>query len=112
MKTDIEIARETKLNKIEDVAEKLGVPRDEVQNYGRYIAKVPIHLIDKKEMEKHNLILVSAITPNKAGVGKTTVSIGLSLGLNKIGKKKTSSCSHITPSVIPPALADEAACFF
>ena len=87
MKTDIEIARETKLNKIEDVAEKLGVPRDEVQNYGRYIAKVPIHLIDKKEMEKHNLILVSAITPNKAGVGKTTVSIGLSLGLNKNGKK-------------------------
>ena len=87
MKTDIEIARETKLNKIEDVAEKLGVPRDEFQNYGRYIAKVPIHLIDKKEMEKHNLILVSAITPNKAGVGKTTVSIGLSLGLNKIGKK-------------------------
>ena len=44
MKTDIEIARETKLNKIEDIAEKLGVPRDEVQNYGRYIAKVPIHL--------------------------------------------------------------------
>ena len=77
MKTDIEIARETKLNKIEDIAEKLGVPRDEVQNYGRYIAKVPIHLIDKKEMDKHNLILVSAITPNKAGVGKTTVSIGL-----------------------------------
>ena len=74
-------------DRIEDVAEKLGVPRDEVQNYGRYIAKVPIHLIDKKEMEKHNLILVSAITPNKAGVGKTTVSIGLSLGLNKIGKK-------------------------
>ena len=62
MKTDIEIARETKLNKIEDIAEKLGVPRDEVQNYGRYIAKVPIHLIDKKEMDKHNLILVSAIT--------------------------------------------------
>lgn len=86
MKTDIEIARETKLNKIEDVAEKLGFPRRS-QNYGRYIAKVPIHLIDKKEMEKHNLILVSAITPNKAGVGKTTVSIGLSLGLNKIGKK-------------------------
>ena len=48
MKTDIEIARETKLNKIEDIAEKLGVPRDEVQNYGRYIAKVPIHLIDNK----------------------------------------------------------------
>ena len=99
MKTDIEIARETKLNKIEDIAEKLGVPRDEVQNYGRYIAKVPIHLIDKKEMDKHNLILVSAITPNKAGVGKTTVSIGLSLGLNKIGKK--AFCALREPSLGP-----------
>lgn len=99
MKTDIEIARETKLNKIEDIAEKLGVPRDEVQNYGRYIAKVPIHLIDKKEMDKHNLILVSAITPNKAGVGKTTVSIGLSLGLNKIGKKAVVALRE--PSWVP-----------
>ena len=102
MKTDIEIARETKLNKIEDVAEKLGVPRDEVQNYGRYIAKVPIHLIDKKEMEKHNLILVSAITPNKAGVGKTTVSIGLSLGLNLIDKKEMEKHNLILVSAITP----------
>ena len=87
MKTDIEIARETQLDRIEEVAEKLGVPRDEVQNYGRYIAKIPTHLIDRKKVDAHNLILVSAITPNKAGVGKTTVSIGLALGLNKIGKK-------------------------
>lgn len=87
MKTDIEIARETELRKIKDVAENLGVPRDEVQNYGRYIAKVPIHLIDKEKMDKHNLILVTAITPTKAGIGKTTVSIGLALGLNRIGKK-------------------------
>ena len=87
MKSDIEIARETDLRKIKEVATTLGIPREEVQNYGRYIAKVPIHLIDKKQMDEHNLILVTAITPTKAGIGKTTVSIGLALGLNKIGKK-------------------------
>ena len=87
MKSDIEIARETDLRKIKEVATMLGIPREEVQNYGRYIAKVPIHLIDKKQMDQHNLILVTAITPTKAGIGKTTVSIGLALGLNKIGKK-------------------------
>lgn len=87
MKSDIEIARETDLRKIKEVATTLGIPREEVQNYGRYIAKVPIHLIDKKQMDLHNLILVTAITPTKAGIGKTTVSIGLALGLNKIGKK-------------------------
>jgi len=85
MKSDIEIARETDLRKIKEVATTLGIPREEVQNYGRY--KVPIHLIDKKQMDQHNLILVTAITPTKAGIGKTTVSIGLALGLNKIGKK-------------------------
>ena len=87
MKSDIEIARETDLRKIKEVATTLGIPREAVQNYGRYIAKVPIHLIDKKQMDQHNLILVTAITPTKAGIGKTTVSIGLALGLNKIGKK-------------------------
>lgn len=87
MISDIEIARETDLRKIKEVATTLGIPREEVQNYGRYIAKVPIHLIDKKQMDQHNLILVTAITPTKAGIGKTTVSIGLALGLNKIGKK-------------------------
>ena len=87
MKSDIEIARETDLRKIKEVATTLGIPREEIQNYGRYIAKVPIHLIDKKQMDQHNLILVTAITPTKAGIGKTTVSIGLALGLNKIGKK-------------------------
>ena len=56
-------------------------------NYGRYIAKIPIHLIDEEKIRQHNLILVTAITPTKAGIGKTTVSIGLALGLNKIGKK-------------------------
>ena len=87
MRTDIEIARETPLKKIKEVATEIGIPREEVQNYGRYIAKVPIHLIDEQKIKKHKRILVTAITPNKAGVGKTTVSIGLALGLNRIGKK-------------------------
>ena len=87
MKSDIEIAREVSLRKIKDFATGLGIPREEVQNYGRYIAKIPIHLIDEEKIRQHNLILVTAITPTKAGIGKTTVSIGLALGLNKIGKK-------------------------
>lgn len=87
MKSDIEIAREVSLCKIKEVASGLGIPREEVQNYGRYIAKIPNHLINEQKIKEHNLILVTAITPNKAGVGKTTVSIGLALGLNKIGKK-------------------------
>ena len=87
MKSDIEIAREVSLRKIKEIATGLGIPREEVQNYGRYIAKIPIHLIDEEKIRQHNLILVTAITPKKAGIGKTTVSIGLALGLNKIGKK-------------------------
>ncbi len=87
MKTDIEIARETSLKKIEDIANNIGIPSDEINNYGKYIAKLPLSLIDEEKVKKSNLILVTAITPTKAGIGKTTVSIGLSLGLNKIGKK-------------------------
>ena len=87
MKSDIEIAIEVSLRKIKEIATGLGIPREEVQNYGRYIAKIPIHLIDEEKIRQHNLILVTAITPTKAGIGKTTVSIGLALGLNKIGKK-------------------------
>ena len=87
MKSDIENAREVSLRKIKEIATGLGIPREEVQNYGRYIAKIPIHLIDEEKIRQHNLILVTAITPTKAGIGKTTVSIGLALGLNKIGKK-------------------------
>ena len=87
MKSDIEIAREVSLRKIKEIATGLGIPREEVQNYGRYIAKIPIQLIDEEKIRQHNLILVTAITPTKAGIGKTTVSIGLALGLNKIGKK-------------------------
>ena len=87
MKSDIEIARETSLKRIEEIAGSIGVPTDEINNYGKYIAKLPLSLIDEEKIKKSNLILVTAITPTKAGIGKTTVSIGLSLGLNRIGKK-------------------------
>lgn len=87
MKSDIEIARSIELKKIKQVAEGVGIPREEVENYGRYIAKIPTNLIDEEKVKKSNLILVTAITATKAGIGKTTVSIGLALGLNKIGKK-------------------------
>ena len=86
MKSDIEIARETSLKRIEEIAGSIGVPVDEVNNYGKYIAKLPLSLIDEEKIKKSNLILVTAITPTKAGIGKTTVSIGLTLGLNRIGK--------------------------
>lgn len=87
MKSDIQIARETPLQNIEEIAENVGIPRHEVISYGKYMAKIPLNLIDQKRVEESNLILVTAITPTKAGIGKTTVSIGLALGLNKIGKK-------------------------
>lgn len=86
MKSDIQIARETPLTKVKDVAESIGIPREEVINFGRHMAKIPLELLDEEKIAKSNLILVTAITPTKAGIGKTTVSIGLALGLNKIGK--------------------------
>ncbi len=86
MKSDIEIARECKLERIEKIASRIGIPEDEVLNYGKYIAKIPVELIDEEKIKTNKLILVTAITPTKAGIGKTTVSIGLALGLNKIGK--------------------------
>ena len=87
MKTDIEIARECELANIDDVARCINIPVDALEYYGRHIAKVPESLIDDEKAKNSNLILVTAITPTKAGIGKTTVSIGLALGLNKIGKK-------------------------
>lgn len=87
MKSDIEIARSIRLQPIRQIAEGLGIPEDELEPYGKYIAKVPEQLIDEEKIRQHKLILVTAITPTKAGIGKTTVSVGLALGLNKIGKK-------------------------
>ncbi len=87
MKTDIEIAREATLLPISEVAAKIDIPAEELECYGKHIAKISHTKIDENKVAKSNLILVTAITPTKAGIGKTTVSIGLALGLNKIGKK-------------------------
>lgn len=87
MKSDIAIAREIELQRIEQIAESIGLPPEQIEPYGRHIAKVPLSYLDEEKVKKNNLILVTAITPNKAGVGKTTVSISLALGLNQIGKK-------------------------
>lgn len=87
MKTDIEIAQETTLRPIEEIAKELNVDASLTEPYGHYIAKLSLKAIDEERMKRHNLILVTAISPTKAGIGKTTVSVGLALGLNKIGKK-------------------------
>ena len=87
MKSDIEIARSIKLKDIREIADGVGFPQEEVFNYGKHIAKIPYKLIDDNKAKKSHLILVTAITATKAGVGKTTVSIGLGMGLNHIGKR-------------------------
>ena len=84
MKTDLEIAHSTTLKNIDEVAATMQIPTDELEHYGKYIAKLPLHLMKK---QKGKLILVTAITATRAGIGKTTVSIGLALGLNKIGRR-------------------------
>ena len=99
MKSDIQIARETNLAEIEQIAQSVEINPKELERYGKYIAKVPLKLIDNQRAEKSNLILVTAITPTKAGNGKTTVSIGLTLGLNKIGKRAV--CALREPSLGP-----------
>ena len=86
MKTDIEIARSVKMRRITEIAENIGIPEEKVEQYGHYMAKVPHSLINEEKIAKSKLVLVTAISATKAGIGKTTVSVGLALGLNKIGK--------------------------
>lgn len=87
MKTDIEIARETELKPISEVAEGLGLDTAKLEPYGHFVAKLPRDIVPDDKAKNGKLILVTAITPTKAGVGKTTVSVGLALGMNRIGKK-------------------------
>lgn len=89
MKTDIEIANSIEIKPIYEIADKLGIDRDLLEPYGRYKAKLPLSLIDKSKIDGKKLILVSAISPTPAGEGKTTISIGLTEGLNRIGKQAT-----------------------
>jgi len=82
---DIDIARNAKLKPIQEIGSKMGIRADDLELYGKYKAKIPLSYIDRKKVDQSNLILVSAISPTPAGEGKTTMSIGLSQGLNKIG---------------------------
>ena len=89
MASDIQIAQSIELKHIKHIAAKLNIGEDDLEMYGKFKAKLPLSLIDKKKVEKGNLILVSALSPTPAGEGKTTMSIGLTQGLNKIGKQTT-----------------------
>jgi formate--tetrahydrofolate ligase len=89
MKHDIEIAQQARIRPIGEIAEILGIPRDELELYGKYKAKIPLSFIDEEKIKKSKLVLVTAITPTPAGEGKTTTSIGLTQALNVIGKKAT-----------------------
>lgn len=85
--TDIEIAQSITPTHIKIIAKKINVDEDNLELYGKYKAKLPLHLINEEKIKSSKLILVTALTPTPAGEGKTTVSIGLNEGLNKIGKK-------------------------
>ncbi|GAL67921.1 formate--tetrahydrofolate ligase [Jejuia pallidilutea] len=87
--TDLEVAKNVTLKHISQIAEIFGIQQNHIEMYGNYKAKLPLHLIDKTKAQNSNLILVSAISPTPAGEGKTTMSIGLSEGLNRLQKKTT-----------------------
>ena len=85
--TDIEIARNTKLEKIDEIAKTLGLNEEDIESYGKYKAKISNEVLEKRKNKKDgNLILVTAISPTPLGEGKTTVSIAIADGLRKIGK--------------------------
>ena len=75
------------MKKITGIAAGIGIPEEKIEQYGHYMAKIPVELTDEEKVKNSRLILVTAITATKAGIGKTTASIGLALGLNRIGKK-------------------------
>jgi len=85
--TDLEIAKSVQPTHIKEIASKVNIKEENLEYYGKYKAKLPIQLIDENKVEQSNMILVTAITPTPAGEGKTTTSIGLSDGLNKIGQE-------------------------
>lgn len=89
MASDIEIARKIKLKPIQEISDQLGIKRDDLQLYGKYKAKIPLHYINKNVISRKNLILVTAISPTPAGEGKTTMSIGLTQGMNRLGHQTT-----------------------
>ncbi len=99
MPSDIEIARTVVLEPIQKVAGEIDIPESELIPYGKHIAKVPLHLLSNEKMKQSKLVLITSITPTKAGIGKTTVSVGLTMGLNRIGKKAVTAIRE--PSLGP-----------
>lgn len=100
MKTDIEIANSIELKHIQDIAENLELSTDDYESYGKNKAKLNLDILEKKQNDKDaKLVLVTAINPTPAGEGKTTTNIGLSMALNKIGKKSISTLRE--PSLGP-----------
>lgn len=100
LKTDVQIAQEAKMAPINEVAAKLGIKDDDLINYGKYKAKVSLKVLEElQDKPDGKLILVTAINPTPAGEGKTTTNIGLSMGLNKIGKTAISALRE--PSLGP-----------
>jgi formate--tetrahydrofolate ligase len=87
MPSDLEIARQVQLKSIVEIADNLGLSPDTLELYGKYKAKLPLSLINPEAIAQGNLILVSAISPTPAGEGKTTMSVGLTQGLQKIGRR-------------------------
>lgn len=88
MLSDLEIAQNTKMKPIVEIAEKIGIKENELELYGKYKAKVPLKILERLKNKKDGKYIdVTAITPTPLGEGKTVTTIGLSLGLNKIGKK-------------------------
>jgi len=87
--TDIDIAQQASLQHIKEIAAKLNLTEDHLEMYGKYKAKLPLSLLNEDQVKKNKLILVSAISPTPAGEGKTTMSIGLTQALNRIGRKTT-----------------------
>ncbi|MDR0887686.1 MAG: formate--tetrahydrofolate ligase [Candidatus Methanoplasma sp.] len=100
MKNDIEIGEEAVVKRITEVAESIGIPADEIEQYGKYIAKVPLDVLSKFDNNRNGkLIMVTAVTPTPAGEGKTVTTIGLIQGLSRIGKKVVGALRE--PSVGP-----------
>ncbi len=87
MLTDIAISQTAPIRHIKDIAASSGISNNDLEYYGKHKAKLPLKLIDEEKIRRHHLILVTAITPTPAGEGKTTISVGLTDGLNAIGKK-------------------------
>lgn len=87
MLTDIEIAQSAPIRHIREIAAAIGIDKEDLEYYGKYKAKLPLKLINETVIKQHHLVLVTAITPTPAGEGKTTVSVGLTDGLNRIGKQ-------------------------